>query len=169
MVRRRSLLRCCALVWIEPRAFVHDLSPDNKLLPTPWQEQFQIAMRGVDLRTAALQFSAAPDVAAALGDWRYRRCSWNSRCTSGSARNQGCAYQTKRPGPCTKCGAGPSPKTHHGVLLFMAFPICRLGRPKASKRCRLKRKRNATPTPIAPGRERAREGEPGGVPGRGAP
>jgi D-threo-aldose 1-dehydrogenase len=27
-------------------AFVHDLSPDNKLLPTPWQEQFKIAMAG---------------------------------------------------------------------------------------------------------------------------
>ena len=25
-------------------AFVHDLSPDNKLLPTPWEEQFKIAM-----------------------------------------------------------------------------------------------------------------------------
>jgi D-threo-aldose 1-dehydrogenase len=24
-------------------AFVHDLSPDNKLLPTPWEEQFKIA------------------------------------------------------------------------------------------------------------------------------
>ena len=27
-------------------AFVHDLSSDNKLLPTPWQEQFEIAVRG---------------------------------------------------------------------------------------------------------------------------
>ena len=27
-------------------AFVHDLSSDNKLLPTPWQEQFQIAVKG---------------------------------------------------------------------------------------------------------------------------
>jgi D-threo-aldose 1-dehydrogenase len=27
-------------------AFVHDLSPDNKLLPTPWEEQFKIAMNG---------------------------------------------------------------------------------------------------------------------------
>jgi D-threo-aldose 1-dehydrogenase len=27
-------------------AFVHDLSPDNKLLPTPWEEQFKIAIRG---------------------------------------------------------------------------------------------------------------------------
>ena len=27
-------------------AFVHDLSPDNKLLPTPWEEQFKIAMTG---------------------------------------------------------------------------------------------------------------------------
>lgn len=27
-------------------AFIHDLSPDNKLLPTPWQDQFQIAMSG---------------------------------------------------------------------------------------------------------------------------
>jgi D-threo-aldose 1-dehydrogenase len=26
--------------------FVHDLSPDNKLLTTPWQEQFKIAMTG---------------------------------------------------------------------------------------------------------------------------
>jgi D-threo-aldose 1-dehydrogenase len=26
--------------------FVHDISPDNKLLPTPWQEQFEIALRG---------------------------------------------------------------------------------------------------------------------------
>ena len=26
-------------------AFVHDISPDNKLLPTPWQEQFAIATR----------------------------------------------------------------------------------------------------------------------------
>lgn len=26
--------------------FVHDLSPDNKLLPTPWQEQFDIALEG---------------------------------------------------------------------------------------------------------------------------
>ena len=27
-------------------AFVHDLSPDNKLLPTPWEEQFKIATKG---------------------------------------------------------------------------------------------------------------------------
>ena len=27
-------------------AFVHDLSPDNKLLPTPWEEQFKIAIAG---------------------------------------------------------------------------------------------------------------------------
>src|ERR1700751_5319107 len=27
-------------------AFVHDLYPDNKLLPTPWQEQFEIARKG---------------------------------------------------------------------------------------------------------------------------
>ena len=27
-------------------AFVHDLSPDNKLLPTSWQEQFEIALEG---------------------------------------------------------------------------------------------------------------------------
>ena len=27
-------------------AFVHDLSPDNKLLPTPWEEQLKIAMTG---------------------------------------------------------------------------------------------------------------------------
>src|SRR5260370_34809953 len=27
-------------------AFVHDISPDNKLLPTPWQEQFAIALKG---------------------------------------------------------------------------------------------------------------------------
>ena len=27
-------------------AFVHDISSDNKLLPTPWQEQFEIARRG---------------------------------------------------------------------------------------------------------------------------
>ena len=27
-------------------AFVHDVSPDNKLLPTPWEEQFKIAMTG---------------------------------------------------------------------------------------------------------------------------
>jgi D-threo-aldose 1-dehydrogenase len=26
--------------------FVHDLSPDNKLLPTPWEDQFAIAMKG---------------------------------------------------------------------------------------------------------------------------
>src|SRR5262249_10899260 len=26
--------------------FVHDISPDNKLLPTPWQEQFKIATTG---------------------------------------------------------------------------------------------------------------------------
>ncbi len=26
--------------------FVHDLSPDNKLLPTPWEEQFKIATTG---------------------------------------------------------------------------------------------------------------------------
>ena len=26
--------------------FVHDLSPDNKLLPTSWQEQFEIATKG---------------------------------------------------------------------------------------------------------------------------
>ncbi len=26
--------------------FVHDLSPDNKLLPTPWQQQFEIALKG---------------------------------------------------------------------------------------------------------------------------
>jgi D-threo-aldose 1-dehydrogenase len=26
--------------------FVHDISPDNKLLPTPWQEQFKIATSG---------------------------------------------------------------------------------------------------------------------------
>ena len=27
-------------------AFVHDISPDNKLLPTPWEEQFKIATTG---------------------------------------------------------------------------------------------------------------------------
>ena len=27
-------------------AFVHDISPDNKLLPTPWQDQFEIARKG---------------------------------------------------------------------------------------------------------------------------
>src|ERR1700757_1462122 len=27
-------------------AFVHDLSPDNKLLPTSWQEQFEVALEG---------------------------------------------------------------------------------------------------------------------------
>jgi D-threo-aldose 1-dehydrogenase len=27
-------------------AFVHDISPDNKLLPTPWEEQFEIALKG---------------------------------------------------------------------------------------------------------------------------
>jgi D-threo-aldose 1-dehydrogenase len=27
-------------------AFVHDLSPDNKMLPTPWDEQFKIATTG---------------------------------------------------------------------------------------------------------------------------
>src|SRR5438552_14335779 len=27
-------------------AVVHDLSPDNKLLPTPWEEQFKIATTG---------------------------------------------------------------------------------------------------------------------------
>jgi D-threo-aldose 1-dehydrogenase len=27
-------------------AFVHDISSDNKLLPTPWQEQFEIARKG---------------------------------------------------------------------------------------------------------------------------
>jgi D-threo-aldose 1-dehydrogenase len=26
--------------------FVHDISPDNKLLPTPWQQQFEIALGG---------------------------------------------------------------------------------------------------------------------------
>jgi D-threo-aldose 1-dehydrogenase len=26
--------------------FVHDISPDNKLLPTPWQQQFEIARKG---------------------------------------------------------------------------------------------------------------------------
>ncbi len=26
--------------------FVHDISPDNKLLPTPWQDQFEIARQG---------------------------------------------------------------------------------------------------------------------------
>jgi D-threo-aldose 1-dehydrogenase len=26
--------------------FVHDISPDNKLLPTPWQKQFEIALKG---------------------------------------------------------------------------------------------------------------------------
>src|SRR5437016_7946017 len=26
--------------------FVHDISPDNKLLPTSWQEQFEIALKG---------------------------------------------------------------------------------------------------------------------------
>ncbi|MEA3141046.1 MAG: D-threo-aldose 1-dehydrogenase [Gammaproteobacteria bacterium] len=26
--------------------FVHDISSDNKLLPTPWQQQFEIALRG---------------------------------------------------------------------------------------------------------------------------
>jgi len=26
--------------------FVHDLSPDNTLLPTPWQQQFEIALKG---------------------------------------------------------------------------------------------------------------------------
>jgi len=27
-------------------AFVHDISPDNKLLPAPWEEQFAIALKG---------------------------------------------------------------------------------------------------------------------------
>jgi D-threo-aldose 1-dehydrogenase len=27
-------------------AFVHDISPDNSLLPTPWEEQFEIARKG---------------------------------------------------------------------------------------------------------------------------
>jgi D-threo-aldose 1-dehydrogenase len=27
-------------------AFVHDISSDNKLLPSPWQEQFAIALEG---------------------------------------------------------------------------------------------------------------------------
>ena len=27
-------------------AFVHDISPDNQLLPTPWQQQFEIALGG---------------------------------------------------------------------------------------------------------------------------
>src|SRR4030088_3774160 len=27
-------------------AFVHDISSDNELLPTPWQEQFAIALKG---------------------------------------------------------------------------------------------------------------------------
>lgn len=27
-------------------AFVHDISPDNKLLPTPWEDQFKIALSG---------------------------------------------------------------------------------------------------------------------------
>jgi D-threo-aldose 1-dehydrogenase len=27
-------------------AFVHDISPDNKYLPSPWQEQFEIARKG---------------------------------------------------------------------------------------------------------------------------
>src|ERR1700730_16883171 len=27
-------------------AFVHDISPDNEYLPTPWQEQFEIARKG---------------------------------------------------------------------------------------------------------------------------
>jgi D-threo-aldose 1-dehydrogenase len=27
-------------------AFVHDISPDNKILPTPWEEQFEIARKG---------------------------------------------------------------------------------------------------------------------------
>ena len=27
-------------------AFVHDISPDNELLPTPWQQQFEIALDG---------------------------------------------------------------------------------------------------------------------------
>src|SRR5260370_24428282 len=27
-------------------AFVHDVSPDNKLLPTPWQQQFESALQG---------------------------------------------------------------------------------------------------------------------------
>lgn len=27
-------------------AFVHDISPDNKYLPTPWQQQFEIAQKG---------------------------------------------------------------------------------------------------------------------------
>jgi D-threo-aldose 1-dehydrogenase len=26
--------------------FVHDISPDNKLLPTPWRQQFEIALKG---------------------------------------------------------------------------------------------------------------------------
>jgi D-threo-aldose 1-dehydrogenase len=26
--------------------FVHDISPDNKLLPTPWEQQFEIALKG---------------------------------------------------------------------------------------------------------------------------
>jgi D-threo-aldose 1-dehydrogenase len=27
-------------------AFVHDISPDNRILPTPWEEQFEIARKG---------------------------------------------------------------------------------------------------------------------------
>src|SRR4030081_4028850 len=26
--------------------FVHDISSDNKLLPTPWQQQFEVALKG---------------------------------------------------------------------------------------------------------------------------
>src|SRR6202034_2773595 len=26
--------------------FVHDVSPDNQLLPTPWEQQFEIALKG---------------------------------------------------------------------------------------------------------------------------
>jgi D-threo-aldose 1-dehydrogenase len=34
-------------------AFVHDISSDDKLLPTPWQEQFAIALKGA-FRTSCM-------------------------------------------------------------------------------------------------------------------
>lgn len=36
-------------------AFVHDLSPDNKLLPTPWEEQFKIATTGAFLELTRMR------------------------------------------------------------------------------------------------------------------
>src|ERR1700751_514183 len=45
---RRSIEDSLQRLGIDSRdiAFVHDLSPDNKLLPTPWEEQFKIATKG---------------------------------------------------------------------------------------------------------------------------